>query len=920
MNAMKTPRCAHSAGIRWAGLLLATLALPACWDMVPDESGFAGNDGGKVVDGTGDDADADTPPDSMSDGIGDTGAQPDIADTADKVDGEQGDAVKADTPTPVDTGGCKVAKDCGESPDSCQVWSCTAGQCKAKALPAKSKCDDGDPCTKSANCDDKGTCIGDPKSDICACHVSADCKDDKNVCNGQPYCDTSEVPYNCKTNPASVVDCSHLSAGACELVKCKPDTGECLVKAVADTQPPKLCDDGNGCTASDHCKAGSCVGGANTCVCVKDADCAGKEDGDTCNGTLYCDLSAGKPKCVINPATVVTCPGAGADPCAPVLCDKKSGKCTAEAKPDLTPCDDGQVCTKGDVCEDGSCKSGTDLCGCKQDADCQQFDDGDLCNGALYCDKKAGACKVHPGTIIHCSKAGSTDCMTMACAPALGVCKPEFAIKFSQCNADDNPCTVDDTCDGFGSCLTGTNTCVCETNDDCKSKEDGNACNGTLYCDKLQNPPTCLVNPTTVVVCTGKDDGPCKKNTCDKKTGKCAMKKSADLSKCDDGKPCTVGDICKAGSCKGGTDLCACKADADCIDDGNACNGTPYCDTAASPPVCKTKPASAVACTEASQGCKKTTCNPSTGKCGLVAVDSACDDKNPCTVDICGPKGKCSHGSVVNGSVCTAGAETAKICHDGQCLALAPAMIYVPDGPTQMGCNAALDGACKPDEKPQHEVQLSAFFIDRFEITVDQYGQCVDAGNCAKPKDPLPKCNWGDKTKAQHPMNCIDHDAAVAVCQHFGKRLLTEAEWEKAARGGCEIWGKDCAKLTPTWPWAKPAANCSFTVMLGVDKGGCDLGTTRSVGTMAKDISPYGVRDMGGNVSEWVSDGYQADWYSKSPKKDPHAPAKDGRVVRGGSLVSTAAEVRAGNRQSSPKKSTDPALGVRCAKDVPKAP
>ena len=689
-------------------------------------------------------------------------------------------------------------------------------------------------------------------------------------------------------------------------------SGSCAFVPLADGSG---CDDGQPCTGEDICKAGGCQPGADICGCQLSADCADREDDNLCNGTLYCDHGSVPATCKVNPATVVKCPDVDGGCIAP-QCNPKSGACVDQPRADGTVCEDGKACTVGDACESGGCEAGAEVCQCLGHADCAAQDDGDLCNGSLYCDTNEFpySCQVNPATVVTCDGGLDDACRKNLCEAASGECKFTDLPAGATCT-DGDSCTQGDGCGG-GKCVPGANVCVCESNDDCKSKEDGDSCNGTLYCDKLQSPPTCLINPQTVVVCNSGGDGTCKKNQCDKASGKCAMKTSANLSKCDDGDPCTVGDVCKSGTCSAGTDLCACKADADCLDDANACNGQPYCDTAATPPTCKTNPTTVVDCGDSKQGCKVPACDPDSGKCGLVADHKSCDDSNPCTVDVCAASGKCESGPQLDGMACG----EAKVCHKGGCLALPEAMIYVPAGAATMGCNLALDAGCEADEKPQHEVVLPAFFMDRFEVTVDQYAACVNGGNCAAPSGGAGQCNWGQGTKGKHPINCISFDAAVAVCQHMGRRLPTEAEWEKAARGGCEIWGAKCASATPAYPWALAGANCSYAVMKGSKSAGCNLDSTLSVGSKAKDLSPYGLRDLGGNVSEWVTDGYDEDWYGKSPKQAPLAPPSTLRVVRGGSLLSDAAEVRAGNRQAFSDATQSAAIGVRCAADVPAKP
>ena len=195
------------------------------------------------------------------------------------------------------------------------------------------------------------------------------------------------------------------------------------------------------------------------------------------------------------------------------------------------------------------------------------------------------------------------------------------------------------------------------------------------------------------------------------------------------------------------------------------------------------------------------------------------------------------------------------------------AMVYVPAGEFLMG---SPDGEGMPDEHPQHTVYLDAFWIDRYEVTNDQYRQCVETGTCDAPTS----CDWGEPTygdagKGDHPVVCVSWHDAEAYCGWAGARLPTEAEWEKAARGtdGRRYpWGDE---------WDGERCNTKRA-----DRGDRTPGGTYSPG----GDSPYGCADMAGNVWEWVADWYDDDYYSRSPDSNPPGPdSGDHRVCRGGS-------------------------------------
>ncbi len=181
----------------------------------------------------------------------------------------------------------------------------------------------------------------------------------------------------------------------------------------------------------------------------------------------------------------------------------------------------------------------------------------------------------------------------------------------------------------------------------------------------------------------------------------------------------------------------------------------------------------------------------------------------------------------------------------------------------------------------------------------------MTAGKCGKPA-VYEFCNLGVSGKTQHPINCINWAMASSYCAYAGKRLCTEAEWEKAARG------TDGRK----YPWGNADATCDYAVMTLMDLG-CGTGSTIAVGSKPSGASPYGALDMAGNVYEWVSDWYSSYDPGKS-SKDPQGPSGGSeRVLRGGGFGSGGSVVRASNRVGYPPTDAPEGFGVRCCRSPP---
>jgi formylglycine-generating enzyme required for sulfatase activity len=242
-------------------------------------------------------------------------------------------------------------------------------------------------------------------------------------------------------------------------------------------------------------------------------------------------------------------------------------------------------------------------------------------------------------------------------------------------------------------------------------------------------------------------------------------------------------------------------------------------------------------------------------------------------------------------------------------------MIYIEGDSFSMGCDAQ-DSDCMANEKPNHPVTVSSFYISKTEITVAQFRKCIEDGGCQsvnyEPYDSesvINKlCNYGRTGRDDHPMNCVSWNGATEFVQWLylktgiKYRLPYEAEWEFAARNRGKDW---------IYPWGdSPEPTCNSAVI-----SACPVEETQAV--CSKSLfgnTEQGLCDMIGNTAEWTKDFYDQSYYETSPVDNPTGPENgEFHVLRGGNFQDPIERLRCSQRWWTYPNVTEPGHGFRVA-------
>ena len=589
-------------------------------------------------------------------------------------------------------------------------------------------CAAGEPieCTPLDGCHDAGVC--DPATGQCSQPPKADgapC-DDGNRCTTVDACRagvcTGSAPVTC------------VPSDGCHDAACNPATGLCVLTAKAEGAP---CDDGNRCTTGETCRTGACVGGipvvcapldqchrAGECdpatgQCSQPAAAEGApcDDANRCTRQDACLAGA----CVGDPVTCVAidqCHEAGA-------CEPATGSCSRPAKADGTPCDDGAFCTVSDACAAGVCRGTARACA------------GEACREGV-CDEALDACVLR-------SKSDGTSCDDGAYCTVGDVCRAGVCAGAPRVCAVGAPCSA-------GRCDEVFDRCVIAP------EADGTPCDDGAFCTISDTCAAGVCRGTARDCAASVVAEVCHHGVCDEALDACASRPQPNGTPCDDGAYCTVGDACRAGSCRGAPRNCSAAATDTCH--------AGSCDEAGDACVARPKPDGA-ACSDANACTRTDVCVA--GVCtGRDRVECTPDD--PCRVaGVCDPgTGVCANPAKLDGTRCDDGdaCTTADRCLGGRCTG-----DPLPDDDADGVCDDI--DVCPFIADPSQTDSDGDGIGDHCQCTAPPPGRCVAGGGSRRTDCLLEFLTTGRPsfnrrgTKLRPAVWCVDGDP---VCDLDGAR------------------------------------------------------------------------------------------------------------------------------------------------------
>jgi formylglycine-generating enzyme len=489
-----------------------------------------------------------------------------------------------------------------------------------------------------------------------------------------------------------------------------------------------------------------------------------------------------------------------------MVCDKDKEICVQCLT--VLDCGDGEYCEAGfclaAVCEAGTAKCvGDEVHGCP---DGKKWVIAQTCTGKQYCEEG--------------------ECSDLLCEPGEVWCEEEV---YKVCAADGKSVQYEEDCSSNGKhCFAGAcieTVCVPDSTF-CVDGDTAAAC----AADGMSSIPADCPGQHYCKAATGT----CQPWACDPGLATCQ------------GSTATVCDAVGSGLA----------SQTDCAGLGKQCSGGQCVDCQ---PQCQQKECGDDGCGGSCGSCgEDETCMD--GACAPKCGDGMCQDSDgesceSCPADCGGCPGLCEPACSLDREECTQAATGQWVC--------AAKQVTIPAGEFWMGCNdcegsEVNDKECKKQEHPYHPVHLDDYEIDRTDATANQYAECVAAGGCSPAGTQDTLCTWQKPEFGKHPINCVTKLQATEYCNWLGRKLCTDAQWEKGARGGCEKNGgpSNCKAQSRKYPWGNDPPTCDLAV-----KVGCGSFTQPVCSVSPAGDSPYGLCDMAGNVWEWVADSYGSDFY-----------------------------------------------------------